>query len=64
MSTSSRKRGTTAVGGPAAVVLGLDTITGLQTARILAARGVPVIGVTNDLGHYACRTRAWTVSAV
>ena len=60
MSTSSRKRGTTAVGGPAAVVLGLDTITGLQTARILAARGVPVIGVTNDLGHYACRTRACT----
>ncbi len=60
MSTSSRKRGTTAVGGPAAVVLGLDTITGLQSARILAARGVPVIGVTNDLGHYACRTRACT----
>lgn len=43
---------------PPAVVLGLDTITGLQTARILAARGVPVIGVTNDLRHYACRTRA------
>ena len=42
----------------AAVVIGLDTITGLQTARILAARGVPVIGLTNDLGHYACRTRA------
>jgi predicted ATP-grasp superfamily ATP-dependent carboligase len=41
-------------------VLGLDTITGLQTARILAARGVPVVGVTNDLGHYACRTRACT----
>ena len=44
--------------GPAAVVVGLDTITGLQTARILAAHGVPVIGLTNDLGHYACRTRA------
>jgi predicted ATP-grasp superfamily ATP-dependent carboligase len=47
-----------AVTGPAAVVVGLDTITGLQTARILAARGVPVVGLTNDLGHYACRTRA------
>ena len=43
---------------PAAVVVGLDTITGLQTARILAARGVPVVGLTNDLRHYACRTRA------
>jgi D-aspartate ligase len=41
-----------------AVVVGLDTITGLQTARILAARGVPVVGLTNDLRHYACRTRA------
>src|SRR3712207_6357670 len=58
--TGSRRRGAAAVGGPAAVVLGLDTITGLQTARILAARGVPVIGVTNSLRHYACRTRACT----
>lgn len=48
------------MGHPPAVVLGLDTITGLQTARILAARGVPVIGVTNSLRHYACRTRACT----
>lgn len=44
--------------GPPAVVVGLDTITGLQTARILHARGVPVVGLTNDLDHYACRTRA------
>jgi D-aspartate ligase len=36
----------------------LDTITGLQTARILAARGVPVVGLTNDRRHYASRTRA------
>ena len=60
MIVGSRSTGSTAVGGPAAVVLGLDTITGLQTARILAARGVPVIGVTNSLRHYACRTRACT----
>ena len=60
MINGSTRKGSTAVGGPAAVVLGLDTITGLQTARILAARGVPVIGVTNSLQHYACRTRACT----
>jgi D-aspartate ligase len=43
---------------PAAVVVGLDTITGLQTARILTGHGVPVIGLSSDLAHYACRTRA------
>ena len=40
-----------------AVVIGLDCITGLQTARILAARGVPVIGIASDPEHFACRTR-------
>ena len=39
------------------IVIGLDCITGLQTARILAARGVPVIGIARDTGHFACRTR-------
>jgi D-aspartate ligase len=48
------------VGGPPAVVVGLDCITGLQTARILAGRGVPVVGLAGDLGHFACRTRAVT----
>lgn len=42
---------------PPAVVVGLDCITGLQTARILARRGVPVIGVVADRRHYASRTR-------
>lgn len=46
--------------GPAAVVVGLDNVTGLQTARILAARGVTVIGLAGDLRHYAARTRACT----
>jgi predicted ATP-grasp superfamily ATP-dependent carboligase len=41
-----------------AIVVGLDCITGLQTARILARRGVPVIGIARDPGHFACRTRA------
>ncbi|HMJ00409.1 MAG TPA: hypothetical protein VK488_11295 [Gaiellaceae bacterium] len=40
-----------------AVVVGLDSITGLQTARILARRGVPVVGVAGDLTHFCCRTR-------
>jgi predicted ATP-grasp superfamily ATP-dependent carboligase len=42
---------------PHAVVIGLDCITGLQTARILAARKVPVIGIASDPRHFACRTR-------
>lgn len=43
---------------PAAVVVGLDCITGLQTARILAARGVPVVGVVANRGHWAAHTRS------
>ncbi|HEV2797904.1 MAG TPA: hypothetical protein VGV65_09805 [Nocardioides sp.] len=38
--------------------MGLDNITGLQTARILAARGVRVIGVAADLKHFGARTNA------
>lgn len=41
---------------PPAVVVGLDNITGLQTARILAARGVPVFGVVADRRHFGART--------
>ncbi len=44
---------------PYAVVLGLDhNIIGLQTARILAHRGVPVIAIARDPTHWACRTNA------
>lgn len=43
-----------------AVVVGLDCITGLQTARILATSGVPVHGVAADGDHFACRTRTIT----
>lgn len=42
---------------PRAVVIGLDCITGLQTARILARREVPVVAIATDRGHFACRTR-------
>ncbi len=41
-----------------ALVIGLDCITGLQTARILAERRVPVVGIASDRSHFACRTRA------
>ena len=42
---------------PPVVVVGLDCITGLQTVRILTARGVPVIAIARDKGHFYCRTR-------
>jgi predicted ATP-grasp superfamily ATP-dependent carboligase len=48
----------TIASGPAAVVVGLDCITGLQTARILHDRAIPVIGVAGDPAHFACRSRA------
>lgn len=43
---------------PAAVVVGLDCLTGLQCARILARRGIAVLGVARDDRHFCCRTRA------
>lgn len=43
-----------------AVVLGLDSITGLQSARILAARGVPVLGIVADRRHWGARTNSCT----
>ena len=43
---------------PNAVVVGLDCITGLQTARILAAGGFRVFGVAARPKHFCCRTRA------
>jgi D-aspartate ligase len=41
---------------PSAFVIGLDCITGLQTARILAGHGVPVIALARKLDHFCCRT--------
>jgi len=41
---------------PYAIVIDLDRINGLQTVRILARHGVPVIAIARDPGHYACRT--------
>lgn len=45
---------------PAAVVIGLDSVTGLQTARLLARRGIPVVGIARQRRHMACRTNACT----
>jgi predicted ATP-grasp superfamily ATP-dependent carboligase len=42
---------------PAAIVVGLDCITGLQLARTLHYRGVQVIGIAGDARHFATRTR-------
>ena len=42
---------------PPAIVIGLDSLPGIQTARILAGHGVPVIGIAEDLDHAFCRTR-------
>lgn len=42
---------------PTAVVVALDCITGLQTTRILAARGIPVVGIVADRSHFCARTR-------
>jgi len=43
---------------PYAIVIGLDSMSGLQTARILAKHKVPVIGIVTDPDHHACRTKA------
>ncbi len=45
-------------GKPPAIVIGLDCVTGLQTARILADHRVPVIGLAKNPKHFACRTKA------
>jgi D-aspartate ligase len=36
---------------PPAVIIGLDCLPGIQTARILAENGVPVIGIARDANH-------------
>jgi D-aspartate ligase len=53
----SRAAGPIATDRPPAIVVGLDCITGLQSTRILTARGIPVIGVVADPRHFCARTR-------
>ena len=40
-----------------AIIVGLDCITGLQTARLLDGRGIPVVGLVADRRHFCARTR-------
>lgn len=42
---------------PPAIVIGMDSMQGLQTARILASEGVPVIGYVGVRHHHAAFTR-------
>jgi predicted ATP-grasp superfamily ATP-dependent carboligase len=42
---------------PYAVVVGLDTLVGIQTVRILARHKIPVIALAKDPTHHGCRTR-------
>lgn len=42
---------------PYAIVIGLDGINGIQTARILADHDVPIIAIATDPDHYCCRTK-------
>lgn len=41
---------------PYAVVIGLDHYLALQTARLFAERGIPVVGVAKDPTHFCCLT--------
>jgi D-aspartate ligase len=41
---------------PHAVVIGLDCMTGLQTARILTRRGIPVVAIANNPAHPCSQT--------
>ena len=42
---------------PYAIVIGLDCMQGLQTARILAGQQVPVIAIANKPNYYSCKTK-------
>jgi D-aspartate ligase len=42
---------------PFAVVFELNSINGLQTARTLSNRGIPVIGIASDSKDSCCRTK-------
>jgi predicted ATP-grasp superfamily ATP-dependent carboligase len=42
---------------PYAIVIGLDTLNGIQTVRILARHKIPIIAFAKDPSHHGCRTR-------
>jgi D-aspartate ligase len=42
---------------PCAIIVGLDSLQGLQTARVLDQRNVPVIAIAKDHKYHSCRTK-------
>lgn len=42
---------------PCAIVVGLDSLQGLQTARVLSKRNVPIIAIAKDSDYHSCRTK-------
>jgi D-aspartate ligase len=42
---------------PYAIIIGLDSTSGIQASRILARHKVPVIAIAKDPKHYCCRTK-------
>lgn len=40
-----------------AIVIGLDTLNGIQTVRILSRHRIPIIAIAKDPTHHGCRTR-------
>lgn len=42
---------------PYGIVIALDDLPGLQAARILYKRNIPVIGIVRNLDNFRCRTR-------
>jgi predicted ATP-grasp superfamily ATP-dependent carboligase len=42
---------------PHAVVVGLDTLNGIQSVRILSRHKIPIIAIAKDPAHHGCRTR-------
>lgn len=42
---------------PYAIVIGLDSLNGIQTVRILAEHKIPIIAIAKDPSHHGCRTR-------
>lgn len=43
-------------GKPYAILIDMDYLTGLQSSRLLAERGVPVLGLAKDPDHYCTKT--------
>ncbi len=43
-----------------AIVIGIDSLQGLQTARILHGHGIEITAIAKDPGHPYCRTRVPT----